>query len=456
MSPDYKLTEHPIGSIREIWRISYPLMLSYLSVTSMLFFDRLFLAHFSLSALTACANAGLASYIFMVLPMMIGAIAEVFVGQYHGGGQKERMGVPVWQMLWFCLFTPPFFWLIGQYAPPLLFNGTGNEVYEYTYFTTILHAAPLFCAVPVLSGFFIGKGEVLKVTWTLFAGNLINILMDAILIFGWGPIPGLGVYGAAIATNTGQLAEVIILLSMFLNKENRRTCGTTIWRFNPACFKECLRIGTPNGLGHISEMLAHFAFFRIMISAGGYAMTIATITQTLYIFFAFTSDGLSKGVTAIISNLIGGKQFHLIPAVLRSALTLLTMCFIALLALFLVAPDAIVTLFLSANDSVLIQDPVFMDLVKRTCLWMCLFFLFDGCCWIFVGLLTAAGDTKFILYVSSVFIWLLYVLPVYLAVRLYGATVDLAWMTIALYSLFTASIYLWRVRSDRWKSYKLA
>lgn len=449
---NFKLTQYPIGSIREIWRISYPLMLSYLSVTTMLFFDRLFLAHYSLDALAACANAGLASYIFMVLPMMIGAIAEVYVGQYHGAGEKKEMGGPVWQMLWFCLLITPFFWFAASYIPPILFHGTGNEVYETTYFSTVMWFGPIFCAVPVLSGFFIGKGQVFIVTWAMLLGNIVNIMLDGVLIFGWGPIPSLGVYGAAVATVAAQISEVIFLFWLFLRKENREQCGTTRWHFDRETFFDCIRIGAPNGLGHTSEMLAHFAFFRIMIHAGGYAMTIATITQTLYILFAFTTEGLSKGVTAVVSNLIGGEQWQLIGKVLRSALTLLFVCFPLLLALFIFYPTGILHLFLSSREQALIADPHFLELATRCCLWMSLFFLFDGICWVLIGLLTAAGDTKFILFVSSLFVWPCYVLPVYVAIKYYGATVDSAWMMIAIYSLIAASIYFWRFRSERWRT----
>ena len=273
----YQLTKHPVGSIKEIWSLSYPLMLSYLSISSMLFIDRLLLARYSLDAMNACANAGMAGYVFMVLPMMIGSIAEVFAGQLHGSGQKEQMGVPIWQMLWFCLFLAPLFFSTTLLFPSLLFQGTGNEALEIDYFCTYMYGGSFFCASLVLAGFFIAKGEVAIVTYAMIIGNLTNIGLDFPLIFGWGPIPSLGVFGAALATCASQIASSLFLFLRFLNAENRHTYGTTRWRFERHSFLNCLRVGVPNGLAHFSEYLAHFAFFRLMIQAGGPAMTIATI-----------------------------------------------------------------------------------------------------------------------------------------------------------------------------------
>ncbi len=80
----YQLTRHPIGSLREMWQISYPLMLSFISGSLMMLADRLYLAHYSLAALNACANAGMAVWVFLIAPMMTAGISEVFAGQHNG------------------------------------------------------------------------------------------------------------------------------------------------------------------------------------------------------------------------------------------------------------------------------------------------------------------------------------------------------------------------------------
>ncbi len=230
-----------------MWHIAYPLMLSLLSGSLMMFADRLYLAHYSLQALNASANAGLAVWVFLIVPMLTAGIAEVFVGQYHGSDQKQRMGEPVWQMLWFALFLAPVFCAIAWFAAPYIFWGTGNEALEIDYFSTMLYFGPFFICTPALSGFFAAKGTVKLVTFATILGNLINVIVDPILIFGWGPFPEMGVTGAAIATGLGGAISVVFFLMIFWKPSYRKQYGTNAWAFRPKAFWECVKIGLPSG-----------------------------------------------------------------------------------------------------------------------------------------------------------------------------------------------------------------
>ncbi len=120
----YQLTPFRIGSIREIWAISWPLMIGLLGGSLMVFVDRLLLARFSIESMNAAATAGTGFYAFIILPSIIAGISEVFVGQYHGQGQFEKMGIAVWQMLWFSLLLTPIFFLLSWLGPKILFQKT--------------------------------------------------------------------------------------------------------------------------------------------------------------------------------------------------------------------------------------------------------------------------------------------------------------------------------------------
>src|SRR5437016_5655252 len=104
-----RLTKYPVGSARELWAIAFPLMLTALSGSLMIFVDRLILSHYSTEAMNAVATIGTTCMIFIYGAIGISSIAEVFVGQYNGSKQKSKMGEPAWQMIWFSLMTYPVF-----------------------------------------------------------------------------------------------------------------------------------------------------------------------------------------------------------------------------------------------------------------------------------------------------------------------------------------------------------
>ena len=99
------LTKYKEGSIKELASIAFPLMMTSFSVMLMLFVDRLMLANYSLDAHNAAVKAATLGWAFLFGASSLAAIAEVFVAQYNGAGEKKRLGEPVWQMIWFSLAT---------------------------------------------------------------------------------------------------------------------------------------------------------------------------------------------------------------------------------------------------------------------------------------------------------------------------------------------------------------
>jgi MATE family multidrug resistance protein len=452
MPNNYQLTRFPVGSIREIWAISWPLMLSLISNSIMLFVDRLVLSWHSPASLAAGTNASMSYYLFLVIPMAICAISEVLVGRLHGEGRSAELGKPVWQTVWFGLLLCIPLWSIAYFFPKYIFFGSGNEGSETLYFQILMGFAPLMCCSVAFGGFFIGIGNVKIVTICTLLANAFNAIAAYIFVFGVGIVEPMGIAGAGLATGLAQTMQALFLLICFLRPSYRRNYGTGHVTFDAKCFFDAIRIGGPAGTGHVVEIFAHCVFFRILMMAGSQQMVIASLVQSFYLLFGFVVDALSKSVGAIIANLIGGRAFDLIPKVFKSSICLHTLISLAYLGVVYFFQDHLIGLFFSGEGMLLLQDPETLSMARTAMLWMCLFFLFDGYCWILIGHLTASGDTKFIFYVSSVLNWIAYVLPVFVFVGLWGRGADAAWMIIAFYSFVNFCVYFWRYNSGLWLS----
>ena len=453
--PSYKLTKYPLGSMAELWSISWPLMLGLLSASLMMFVNRLILGRYSSDALNAAASAGMVFWTFTIIPLICASICEVLVGRSNGANSPKKVGPYVWQMLWMSLAATPLFLLGAWLAPQFIFAGSYNIALETSYFRSFMILGPFFCTTVALIGFFVGLGSVTIVTVSTVIGNLLNIALDFIFIFGFGPIAPLGIHGAALATGISQIVQTGLMLTLFLNRRNRLLYNTADYSFNWPYLKESLQIGLPAGIGKFLEILGHCIFFRIAINSGPDNFTIISITQSIYLLLSFLVEGLSKGVSAIVANLLGAQQYQYIKNVLHAALKIHTLIALVLGSILVVLFPHLFGLFFGAADTHILTNPVLMVIAKRVFYMLIAFFLIDGFGWMYMGLLTAAGDTKFLLYASSLLNVVAYILPTYIVIGRWHAPADKGWMVVIAYSLIVLLTYIYRYRSNQWlKNFK--
>lgn len=454
-----QLTRYPEGGIRELFSISFPLMISSFASLLMIFTDRLFLARYSLDALNASVNAGTLAWALIGGVGMITAMSEIFVAQYNGAGHQKRIGVPVWQMIWFSLLSYLIFLPLAVGAP-YVFAGDPNAQLEAVYFRWLMIFGPSYAMMTSFGGFLIGRGKTKILIVLSLIANVLNTGLDWLLIFGYPPyIPEIGIKGAAIATCLGYVFQAGMMALIFFRKKNRESFGTGIWRLNLPEFRKCLRIGFPQGLFYGLEIFGWAVFYWMMTSLSKTHITISSICQSLIILFSFFLDGMSKGVAAASGNFIGSRRPLLAYQTLRSALTL-QLLFIALVALFFFAsPENMIRLlFFEHFDSHAADielNPLMMETLQLCMVYAFIYLFFEGVRWIFAGLLSAAGDTMFLLIAGSLTVWIALLLPVYLVVVRHALSVEYAWVLAFVYSLLACAVYAMRFKQGAWKKIDL-
>ena len=443
------LTNYPKGSLRELIKISIPLMIASFSSLAMVFVDRLLLAHYSLEALNATVNASTLGWAFIFAGIVMTSIDEVFVAQYNGAGLYEKIGSPVWQMIWLSIGSFFFFIPLSLYGTDWIYHPSSME---NIYFRWMLMFAPSFALYGALCGFFVGRGKVILITILSFVANVINGVLDIFLIFGFKDIiPPLGVVGAVIATCSSQVILAAILFWIFLKKENRDKYHTGNFYFDKNMMSTCIRIGLPIATFAFMELLGWAAYYYIMTKRGEEFITIAGICQSIIILFIFFLDGMNKGVTIVTGNLIGSKELNKINRVISSG-SLLTLIFFVLLLFFVYFYSEII-LHLFILDS---TEATKLDYTLQMGLYLVTLYLFvESIRMVYTGILTAGGDTKFLFWVGISSIWILMVLPVYLIVLKGNANVQTAMCFIIFYSIVACVLTMYRFYSRKWLKLQL-
>jgi Na+-driven multidrug efflux pump len=229
--------------------------------------------------------------------------------------------------------------------------------------------------------------------------TILNIIFNIIFIRGLGPIPAMGVMGAALGTVLAGLIVTIYgftrLLSGHLTIHWEKGMD---WSWDWTIIKQLFRFGLPAGLQGIAMNVAGVLLLRFLGSLDNSAEAQAAYAvgySELFSFITWTSVGLMGAAAAVAGqNLGAGKPERVERTVqIASRLGLGIAVFIGLL--FLTIPRFLLGLFG-------MEDPVVIALGTQLLQWLSVSGLFITTALTYTGGLTGTGDTKGPLYITLV------------------------------------------------------
>jgi MATE family multidrug resistance protein len=242
----------------------------------------------------AQGNGGMAVWLALSLALGAMGVINTFVSQNLGQGTPQRGSAYGWTALWMSLLWAVF---LVPYALslPLIFRSMGHPPHlvalETEYAQINVMGAFFVLAARGIAHFFYGLHKPSVIMVSALAANVVNVFLNALLIYGadgppaWVPfgpsiqafaqavgLEGLGVAGAAIGTVVGSAFELAIPVAVFLSpRMNRKYQTRAAWRPSMAHFRDVLRLGWPAGLMFVNEMLCWAYLMAYMLPAGGAA-----------------------------------------------------------------------------------------------------------------------------------------------------------------------------------------
>ncbi|MBN8261863.1 MAG: MATE family efflux transporter [Xanthomonadales bacterium] len=433
---------------RAVFLLAVPMVLELVLESTFAVVDIFFVAKLGPSAV---ATVGLTeSYLFLLYSIAMGLAMGItaLVARRVGEGEREAASVTAAQALWVAVLASVPFAIAGiVWARELLaLMGADAWTLEHGvgYMQWMLGGNVVILLLFVINAIFRGAGDAAIAMRVLWVANGLNILLDPLLIFGWGPVPAFGVEGAAIATNIGRGVGVLLQLWILFRggQHIRVTAAQLAWRAGIAWQIVRTSLG---GVGQMIVAMTSWIFLmRILASIGSEAVAGATIAIRVMMFTMMPAWGMSNAAATLVGQNLGAQQPERAEASVWQIGRYNMAYLVAIALLFFLLPRELVGVF-SDDPRVVAVGAEWLRILSYSLFvygwWMVSVQAFNG-----------AGDTVTPTWINVVFFWLIQIpLAWWLALHLQLGHTGVFWAVFVsetAVGLFT----LWLFSRGGWKS----
>lgn len=354
--------------------------------------DNVMVGRLGANALAAVALSIAIFAVFIIFGMGISFALPPVVAEADGKGDDKEISFMFKHSLLINVAYAMVAIIVLELSLPLLYHiGQDPEVVKLAipYLQISAYTLLPFMLVQSLRTFSDGKSETLPPMIALITGNLVNILLNYVLIYGnWGA-PELGVVGAAWASFLARIVMLILLVVLlrywkdlwpYIRNANYRS-------YQRATFKKLLDLGVPTSLQMLFEILAFSGSTIIMGMISAQSQAAHQIALNLVTVSYVICLGLSLAATIRVGNELGRHDYPKIRAAGYSAI-IQAIVFMGLSSIFFISMRYIL-------PTLYIDDVAVIHLSAGLLILAGIFQIPDGVQAVSIGALRGLQDIKY-------------------------------------------------------------
>lgn len=324
---------------RTLLGLSVPMIMAMVLVTFYGLVDMFYLGRFSKEAMAAVGLAFPVTYLLHTFGGALGSACTSTCARLIGAGHDDAVPNLLLHVIGLAavlalVLIPAGIGLLGV-EPTLNSPDTDPTVREMAHRYGLIYFLGGFFSLFSMSvnSLFRGEGDTMFPFKVMALGLLLNVVLDPIFIFGLGPVPRLGVAGAALTTVISfGAASLLVLRELVTNRRRTVKLMRGVWSYRPDLVRDLLQVAGPASLANIALPASVFMINAMVAAYGTAAVAGYTAARVIHSIVFLPTLGLSLSMMIMVGQNHGAGRRDRVRTITLTTLRF-SLVMVALLAL---------------------------------------------------------------------------------------------------------------------------
>ncbi len=438
------------ATLRELFRIAMPMVVSQGAFAVMIFTDRYFMSQIDPVHMASALGGGVATFFSFCFFSGLFSYANAMAAQYLGADEIHKCSKVVtqgWIMTVACI---PILALI-VWAVSGLFEAMDHDPeqveLERTYYQILMLGIPITLAKVCISSYFAGIGRSYVVMFCDVCGLVLNVPLAYVMVFGHLGLPALGIVGAGISTIIATLFALLLFIGFYLAKEHREKFHVAeSLVLDRGILRRFLRLGFPSGM-ELFLNVAAFNLFLLMFQSYGVAEgASAAIVFNWDILSFVPMVGINIGMISLIGRFVGARDMERTNEVISAGFVMALTYSGCLAFIYISFRFPLVEVFAPPEG----DFSEIRELASFMMIGLSSYAMADAVIQVCGGVLRGAGDTRWLMIASVTLHWAMLVAQFFI-IRVFQLGPRVAWLTFCMLIFAIAVVFVWRLVGNRWR-----
>lgn len=403
--PQQKRNKFTEGSIlRSLVSLAFPIIMANILQTTYQLIDTFWLGRLGANAVAAVSISFPILFLVLSLGGGLTLAGTVLVSQYKGAEDQVEVNYSASQTVSVVFIISILLAAIGYFSagPMMRLVGAGPEIYSdsVTYFQISSFGFVFLFMFFVFQSLMRGIGNVIFPMFVVLGTVLLNLVLDPLFIFGYGPIPAFGIGGAAVASIfTQAISAAVGLIVLFRGKMGIRVRFKHM-RFDFKWTKRLFELGLPASLDQSTRAAAMTVMVMLVTGFGSEVVAAYGVGARILALVIIPALGFSIATTSLVGQNIGANLVGRAEAIgnMSSRIAFFGLTGIGLIFFVFAEP---ITAFFVPDDPVVIRDgSQFIKIIAPS-------FGLLGIQQVMNGVFNGAGFTKASMFLSVFSLWII-------------------------------------------------